>query len=96
VAYGDGVFVTLDRDSSTAARSDDGGETWTTVAMPEAKSFFGGWSKVVYGDGVFLAFASNVYSGGLSIARSVNGGQTWTIVTNIDTGEIFDVTYGAP
>ncbi|MDR2741370.1 MAG: hypothetical protein LBB98_04360 [Treponema sp.] len=93
VTYGDGVFVAVGRDTmynsqplnqARAAWSDDGGKTWTVVAMTDSFVF---WGDVAYGDGVFLAVGTN------RAARSVNG-KSWTAVTSPGDAWWYYITYG--
>jgi hypothetical protein len=76
VAYGNGVFIALSSNRNYAARSTDGGASWTLKPLPNisinatAKRY---WKSVAYGDGVFVAVAQNS-----SIAAwSNDDGMTW-------------------
>ena len=62
IAYGDGIFVALARNSDNtptdfAAYSLDG-ITWTQFAMPKSDS----WNSITFGDGMFVAVANNTDS----------------------------------
>ena len=88
MAYGDGVFVAVSFDSSDAAYSTDGGQTWTASTLPSSEDWYG----VAYGDGVFVAVSFD----SSNAAYSTDGGQTWTASTTLPTSSEnwFDVAYG--
>ncbi|MDR3356352.1 MAG: hypothetical protein LBO04_04105, partial [Spirochaetaceae bacterium] len=85
VAYGNGMFVAVARNSRQAAWSDDGGQSWTAVTMP-VDGHFGqesGWKSVTYGNGVFVAVGGHLdwYSAGgnqRGVAAVSADGKTWT------------------
>lgn len=83
IAYGDGTFVAVSTESSTAAYSKDGGKTFTAVSMP----VFAKWVDVVYcGNNTFIAFAS---SNTILPARSTDGGKTWSNLPTKPSGFYF-------
>lgn len=84
VAYGNGKFVAVSRNSKNAAYSTDG-INWESAALPVSSY----WLGIVYGDGKFVTVAS----GGRSVAYSTDG-ITWTAATLPSTANWFSVTYG--
>jgi hypothetical protein len=76
VAYGNGVFIALSSNKNVAARSTDGGASWTLKSLPfiivnaTERRY---WKSVAYGDGVFVAVAQN----SSKAAWSNDDGMTW-------------------
>lgn len=89
LAAGENRFVTVRKNSGTAAYSLDG-INWTTRSIASRT-----WEAMAYGDGVFLTIASDSNSA----SYSINGGQTWTTTTLPTFGdstlnEWIDVAFG--
>jgi hypothetical protein len=63
-----GRFVAVSYYNNDAAFTSNGGETWQQITMP---SWGTGWSKVIFGKGLFVAIGTN------GAAWSDNGGNTW-------------------
>ena len=87
LAYGGGTFVVLSYYAKTgrniALWSDDGGETWNSVTLPDIKAKAdGNWQSLVYGEGKFIAIGGVVrplYAGRNEVVGiSSDGGKTWT------------------
>lgn len=78
------LSVAVALDTAVTAYSANSGSTWSSGALPTSAL----WTKIKYGGGVFMAFAS-----GGQAARSVNG-TTWTSMTMSATAEWRDVAYG--
>jgi photosystem II stability/assembly factor-like uncharacterized protein len=78
-AYGEDVWIIgeiSDLASSTACyRSTDNGETWTSISLPEA----GSWFSCAYGNGFFIL--TDNYDG--KILRSSDLGLTWSLVETL-------------
>ena len=90
-AYGNGVYVTAQYDSSAGAYSQDG-VSWTAVTLP----FTGKWSGCAYGNGRFVLVSDTTVAANPSAAVSSDG-KTWTsgntgIITTVAnwTGPVFD------
>ena len=84
VTSGDGKFVAVSYNSTSAAYSTDG-ITWTSATLPVSQS----WSSVTYGNGMFVAIASNS-----SFAVYSTDGINWTSATLPVTAYWCSVTYG--
>ena len=76
VTHGDGKFVAVAYNSSTAAYSTDG-ITWTQTTMPGIYK----WQSVTHGDGKFVVVAYNS-----STAAHSTDGITWTQITMPGSG----------
>ena len=83
VAYGNGVFVAVSNNTTTAASSTDG-ITWTLRTLPALVA----WYSVTYGNGVFAAI-----SNGTTTAASSTDGITWTLRTLPSAAAWYSVTY---
>jgi hypothetical protein len=81
LAYGAGVYVTVSGGSAQAATSPDGA-VWTARTLPVS----GGWQKVVYGNGTFLAITT--YQGATS-----TDGITW-VQHNIPAAGTIGLEFG--
>ena len=81
VTYGNGLFVAVGYFTQNAYTSPDG-ITWTTRTIPG-----GTWTAVIYGNALFVAFASN------SVCATSPDGITWTTRT-IPTGDFRGIAYG--
>lgn len=77
VAYGNGTFVAIARESSIAATSTNG-ITWTQRAMPTSAT----WRCITFGNGVFVAMDSGT---GKNVAVSSDG-INWTSSTTTNAG----------
>jgi len=84
VAYGNGKFVSIARNSNKAAYSTDG-ITWTETALPSS----GAWQCVSYGGGKFIA----VEAVGNKAAYSTDG-ITWTELSMPSSEAWRSVAYG--
>lgn len=73
VVFGNNVFVAVASGGTRAARSTNGGVTWSSVTLPEGAD----WSSVAYGKGIFVAVAQSD-STVTQTAYSTDNGQTWT------------------
>ena len=82
--YGNGVFVAVVYNSTTAASSTDG-ITWALRTMPASVQ----WYSTTYGNGVFLAIAA-----GTTTAASSTDGITWTLRTMPASAYWYSTTYG--
>ena len=94
LTYGNGYFVAVSsQTNSTAykvARSSDG-RVWTVGpdALDSMTSLSTSWTSVTFGDGLFIAVASN------GKMMSSTDGLNWTNRTPVDGGEAWiDVAYG--
>ena len=67
-----GMFVAVKSGTTTAAYSTNGGVTWTSATLPAGSA----WNSVHWGNGKFVAVATDSNSG----AYSLNG-TTWTAMT---------------
>lgn len=90
VGAGGTEFVAI-RSSSTGAASSINGTSWTARTLPAASA----WTSVAYGDGTWVAVASDTNSG----AYSTDGGASWTTMTLPTVGDSTlsqwqSVTYG--
>lgn len=87
VCYGNGKFVAVEKDSNTAAYSEDG-ISWTLTEMPTSS----GWGSVCYGNGKFIATS---FTQGL-FAYSIDG-VNWRSGTYPGGAQtkLVPVTYGA-
>jgi hypothetical protein len=96
--FADGVWMAIasflpDGDTTVVMRSTDRGVTWTNPATTVPAGDLTAWRSVAYGNGVFVAVASN---GTNKLMRSTNNGATWTAVAQPSTSQWVSVTYGDP
>jgi hypothetical protein len=75
--YGNGAWVAVNNNNSTAAARSTNGITWTTSTLPVATS----WTGLAYGNNVFVAMAYQS-----TTAASSTDGITWTLRTLPTTG----------
>jgi len=83
IAFGNFYWAALGTTSggsSVVAYSNSSGLGWRTVALPYTSS----WSKIVYGNGTFVAISSD----STRAAYSTNQGLTWT-ATNLPSSTAF-------
>ena len=59
-------------------RSDNGGNTWTSIPVPSIQATYGWYLSVV---SVMPTDPNTVFMGGLSLVRSINSGSSWASVT---------------
>jgi hypothetical protein len=81
VAFGDGVFISVN-DDGVILRSTDG-KTWTEV---DTQNDY--WAGVTYGDGTFVVV------GGENYASSTDGGLTWSAPGTFSNYWYYTVAYG--
>jgi len=79
-------FVAVQSGADIAAYSDDGGATWTQTALPASAN----WSSVVYGNGKYVAIASNSTTTAVS-----NDGVIWDQNGTLQSTGFVDIAYGA-
>lgn len=84
MAYGNGVYVAVAANTSTAATSSDG-TTWTQRTLPAS----GTWMTVTFGAGLFVTVAQNS-----NMAATSPDGITWTLRTMPANAAWRAVTYG--
>jgi alpha-tubulin suppressor-like RCC1 family protein len=88
IASNDNTFIAVSSSNARAARSTDGGLTWSNlpavVTATGNLSFFRG---IAYGAGKWVAVGYNTgdNSGALNGAYSTDDGVTWTAISNIQT-----------
>lgn len=80
VAFGNGVFVAVNKDASTAAASSVDGITWTARTIPT-----GAYYSVIYAAGLFVAV-------GNAVCATSPDGITWTARTM--AGAMSSLAYG--
>lgn len=83
LAFGNGLFVALARDTAIAATSPDG-VNWTARTLPATSN----WAAVTYGNGVFVAVGS-----GTNAATSPDG-ITWTSRTMPSSADWESIAFG--
>jgi len=84
IAHGNGTFVAVAYNSTSAASSTNG-TSWTSRTMPSVSP----WISIAYGNGIFLAIAQNGV-----VAKSTNGGATWTTQALPASSTWASVTFG--
>ena len=85
VTYGNGYFVAVQGNGTTAGAYSTNGTSWTASTMPSSSS----WYAVTYGNGYYVAVAYATTAG----AYSTNG-TTWTASTMPSSRNWNGVTYG--
>lgn len=85
---GTSVFIAVRNGSNDAARSVNGGASWSTVTLPTVTNTT--WTSVTYYNEVFVA----VRSGSAGAAYSIDGGATWSTGTLSGTSTWTDVAGG--
>lgn len=78
IAFGDGNFVIVRRDSNTSYYSTDNGSSWNSATLPSTTSE-GFWNIVCYGNNRFIAATYR----DTKTAYSTDGGKTWTAGGNL-------------
>ncbi len=87
VAYGDGVWIAINKGGTTTNRSTNGGVSWSAGgALPSSAN----WESITYGRGYFVAVAS----GGTAAAYSVDLGLNWIAATLPSSSNWKSVTWG--
>lgn len=87
--YGGGVWI-VPANSTTAARSEDGGKTWTGVSL--GSGVIAGQGNIQYGGDVWGAFSSANNTNKASYSE--DGGKTWTVTTLPSSGSWRSPVYG--
>tara|TARA_B110000503_G_scaffold103755_2_gene154868 strand:+ start:12529 stop:20658 length:8130 start_codon:yes stop_codon:yes gene_type:complete len=88
IAYGNGTWIILSA-TGTILYSVSEGVSWLTTSLPVLST--GIYSKMTYGNGVFIAIASDSQES----AYSLDNGATWTLVSSATTGTYWiDIAYG--
>jgi hypothetical protein len=88
-AYGNGLFVALQANGSTAAISADG-VSWREATLPVTAS----WSSITYGGGRFVAVAEAFDGGGSNVVITSVDGVNWTLGALPSTAIWMAVCYG--
>lgn len=84
---GDGVVIAVASNTTAAARSIDGGVTFSAITLPSALD----WRSVAYGDGTFIVIPSTAANN--VAARSTDGGATWSTTTLPTLQTWYDIVY---
>jgi hypothetical protein len=80
LAYGNGRFVAIAKDSGIAAYSTNNGASWTDSELVTTNNE---WIDIAYGNETFVAISS-----GSHIAKySTDGGETWSETVLVDLGD---------
>lgn len=85
IAYGAGVYVSFPGSSSSTAQYSYNGVVWATANLPATQV----WTKVAYGNGMFIAIAIGSSQG----AYSLNG-TTWYSTTLPAASQWIDLQFG--
>lgn len=82
IAYGDGTFIAIPNNFSTAAKSTNVGTTWSTLTLPINTS----WSDIAYGNGYWVIISNEVQLDGSPsralISNSMGTGWRETTLPN--------------
>lgn len=85
IAYGAGIYVSFASTSSNTVQYSYNGIIWANATLPSTQI----WTKVAYGNGMFLAIAQGSSSG----AYSTNG-INWYATTLPNAGQWIDLQFG--
>jgi hypothetical protein len=88
IASNDNTFIAVSSSNARAARSTDGGLTWSNLpAVVTATGNLSHFRGIAYGAGKWVAVGYNTgtSSGALNGAYSTDDGVTWTAISNIQT-----------
>jgi len=78
-------FIAVRSGSAVAAYSDDGGATWTPTSLPASAA----WSSITYGEGRWVAIASDS-----TTVAVTQDGEVWDIQGTLQSTGFVDIAYG--
>lgn len=89
IAYGNNKFIALPNGNAIAGISNDGGQTWSPMALPTSQP----WSGIAYGNGRWVAISTGDLVTATTI-YSINDGEGWHMSAMPNPGNWSNLIYG--